>query len=90
MDARNGDKVIAGSTNSTALNMTDRDPNMKLTYIIEVASTSSGIQFQEGAVASPAAARTVALGNKLMIKAKNGNLYFKASNANDYFYVTLA
>lgn len=89
MNARNGDKVIAGSTNSTALVMTDRRETQRLLFSIYVASTASGIQFQEGDVASPAATRTATVGQTFLIAAKNGNLYFKASNANDYFFVTV-
>lgn len=88
MNVKNGDKVVAGSTNDTALLFTDAKQGQRLTYTIEVISTASGIQFSEGAVGANTAPRTATVGPKMMLSTTNGSLHFKASNANDYFFIT--
>lgn len=88
MNAKNGDKVIAGSTNDTQLVITDAPSGAVLNYTIEVISTVSGIQFSEGACTANTAARTATVGQKCVMSTVNGSLHFKASNSADYFFIT--
>jgi len=88
MNVKNGDKVIAGSTNDTALVFTDAPANAELSYTIEVISTASGVQFSEGACTVNTATRTATVAPKVVMSTVNGSLHFKASNANDYFFIT--
>lgn len=87
MNVRVGEEASAGSTNDTAVLMSEFDPNMKLTHFVTVVSGT--IKFGAGSVPSTATGFTSSM-KVPPIKCKNGDLRIKQAASGDKFVITIA